>query len=782
MTKFSTQSDTRYQIVLQIFQSIYCFAESSLNVLLKHSIAQYSQGRARCLPSTPDGCEEFIASPKGSLEARNLGLHALVLEDQGWYRDAEQNYEKAFDSLRISPGPDHGITLFCQNKLASMLRHRCDYDKAVSLSKQCVEERIRISGTGALPTLLSAGTLTMALEYQGNHYSAYSLIRDALENADTTMSLPTLIPYAYLSNILADLVQECGMYDLAEALYYYVVRLAIDLYGGSHPYTLNRLSDMALMIALQGNMSGAEAMTRRALDGLEEALGTDHPHCLRSAQRLADYVRYQKRYGEASARLKGILSIQEIRPGPDHPDTLSTKSSLGAVYAQEGYLIDAARLLDEAYTGQKSRLPPKHSDMMWTYHALAGLRALKENSTKRSDEERHPELLDFLGPKSNSAARSDIQRNRHCDSAFWTKVENQVISAAMEGNQIRTRELINEHIANEADPSRIIGRAFREAAANSHRGLIISLLEIGANIDSIGGFHGTALQAASFAGSDVIVQLLLDREANVNIRGGVLDNALRAAIVGHHPNIACLLLKHSPEQEVLDSSIASAIATRQQEILLHLLQKGANPNARDSIFGTPLQQAAFTGQHEIVSLLLQHGAEVNSSAGLIGSPLHAAMATRHIRIVKQLRAAGADLPSQKSSFGFQAFGGHILGDEALLTEILLEYRSNAVKPEAQPPADRLTDDNSAPIGAERTLDFAPATNRGPQPHGLVNQVPHKRTKSSLSIGSKASRASQRSLKALQRLMKRTNQWSIKPVKRRSVKHAQSSRGPEDGVM
>jgi len=81
ITKFSTDSDSRYEIVIQSMRSMYCLAEDSVSVLLRHSLESRSQGRLRNLPTTPDGCEEFIVSTQGSLEARSLGKLALVLED-----------------------------------------------------------------------------------------------------------------------------------------------------------------------------------------------------------------------------------------------------------------------------------------------------------------------------------------------------------------------------------------------------------------------------------------------------------------------------------------------------------------------------------------------------------------------------------------------------------------------------------------------------------------------------------------------------------------------------
>src|SRR5207249_2534194 len=45
------------------------------------------------------------------------------------------------------------------------------------------------------------------------------------------------------------------------------------------------------------------------------------------------------------------------------------------------------------------------------------------------------------------------------------------------------------------------------------------------------------------------------------------------------------------------------------EIVLMLLERGADPNARSQSGGTPLHTAAFTGDHEVAGRLLARGAD-----------------------------------------------------------------------------------------------------------------------------------------------------------------------------
>ena len=677
MTKFITDSSTNYQIVMQSMRSMYCLAQDSTRVLLRHFLGSKLHGRLRNLPITPDGCEEFIVSTKGSPQARNIGRLALVSEDQGHYKKAEEKFQQAVEFFREqqSPGSDNAATLFCLNKLASLLRNRGQCKDAESYSRSCLYARIRISGKGSTPTLLTADNLVLSMRYQGRHQDAYNLLRDALENADLTV--PDEVSRVKLLDTLAKLALDCEMNDVAEALSCDVVRKSICLYGNKHPFTLNRMSDLATILARIGHISGAEAISRHALEGLEQTLGTDHPYCLKAARRLADYIRFQQRYDDASLRLKRILKTQEMRIGDHHPDTLSTMRSLGAVYALRGYLKNAEVLLDQALSGQEKCFGLEHSHTLWTPKALAGVKKLQKKRVSQEEEQR--ELLELFGPKLRSTSWHKHPRYAYKSSPFQTSIEGVMIQSVVDGDQESLRNtLIEKKVGTE-----ILGRALREAAASSQETFVRLLLNHAAPIDAQSGFHGTALQAASFAGSKAVVELLLDRKADVNQEGGVFGNAMTAAILGRHTAIVRLFLDSGCtgkiSQDILNSSMQLALRTGDVELIGQLLRAGADINAKDNLFGSPLQQVSFFGQEKLMTMLLERKADIHMRAGIFRSPLQAAIETQNELAIAQLLRAGANLRSFNDSSENSMLDGQRLGYEAALAKILLERLADSLQ-------------------------------------------------------------------------------------------------------
>lgn len=83
-----------------------------------------------------------------------------------------------------------------------------------------------------------------------------------------------------------------------------------------------------------------------------------------------------------------------------------------------------------------------------------------------------------------------------------------------------------------------------------------------------------------------------------------------------------------------------------QKIVKELLNKGVDPNQKDSGGNTPLFEAVNSGHFETVKLLLAKGANVNQSVNSGWTPLMIAVANNHHKIVTLLLNKGADANSR----------------------------------------------------------------------------------------------------------------------------------------
>ncbi|EMD61140.1 hypothetical protein COCSADRAFT_345266 [Bipolaris sorokiniana ND90Pr] len=74
-----------------------------------------------------------------------------------------------------------------------------------------------------------------------------------------------------------------------------------------------------------------------------------------------------------------------------------------------------------------------------------------------------------------------------------------------------------------------------------------------------------------------------------------------------------------------------------------LLNKGAEPNARNGRYGRAILAASMIGHEEIVEMLLEKGAEINARGGVYGDALTAAHAGRHHTVENLLVQNGAKI-------------------------------------------------------------------------------------------------------------------------------------------
>jgi ankyrin repeat protein len=129
---------------------------------------------------------------------------------------------------------------------------------------------------------------------------------------------------------------------------------------------------------------------------------------------------------------------------------------------------------------------------------------------------------------------------------------------------------------------------------------------------------------------------------------GDSEDRTRAA---HHTEILRLLLEHgAPADPFLieehgESYGRSALFTANAEETQLLLRYGANPNAEDNDYDTPLLWAVYDGDLRKAKLLLQYGADPNHE-GALGSALQIATGEnatekRNAAMIALLKKAGA---------------------------------------------------------------------------------------------------------------------------------------------
>ena len=296
-------------------------------------------------------------------------------------------------------------------------------------------------------------------------------------------------------------------------------------------------------------------------------------------------------------------------------------------------------------------------------------------------------------------SKSYIKKGQYVFHREILKDEILLYSASGNGYHNEVKKLLTTRMVN------LSRQSFMGPAANKgHKEVVQLLLENGAdpNIRNIFGY--TSLHRAIFGGKKDVVKLLLQRGAE--LFPTVKQDPARAepykteqgyAAVGHaagmgRTDIFKLLIDFG--------QISLFSAVNDEQVLIMLLNAGADPNVVGRNGVTPLHMAALWGHIGITKLLLERGALPNLASFYGETPLLCAVINGFEEVIKLLLDGGAD-PNITN----------IMRDTPLI-QAVLRGKENLVKLLMERGADR----NMADERGNTALSFARA--KGYQ--GIVN--------------------------------------------------------------
>jgi ankyrin repeat protein/outer membrane protein assembly factor BamB len=201
--------------------------------------------------------------------------------------------------------------------------------------------------------------------------------------------------------------------------------------------------------------------------------------------------------------------------------------------------------------------------------------------------------------------------------------------------------------------------ALNAAAKRDDSGFVEAMLDAGVPVNVRPG-SWSALAEAAGEGHVETVRLLLDRGANVNHKTS--GSTPLASAAGRHREVVRLLLERgadpntSADTTLWTPPIVSEARAGNEENVVAMLEKKADPNALSWMNLTPLMQAARFGHAAMVTRLVQAGADPNLAAPNGGCPLASAKRAEQRReeVESALRAAGASeekcIASAKAAF------------------------------------------------------------------------------------------------------------------------------------
>ena len=199
------------------------------------------------------------------------------------------------------------------------------------------------------------------------------------------------------------------------------------------------------------------------------------------------------------------------------------------------------------------------------------------------------------------------------------------------------------------------------------------------DINTRGGRHGSAVNAALAKQTVEIALLLLGQGADVNLMDVKGRTPLYVASTRGRRDHVELLLKYHAKVDLLNSqssksALRAAARLGEVEIARLLLHHGASVDSRDSEGWTPLQSASQYGHLDIMQLLIQSGAGVDTQDNERGTPLKTASRYGYLDTVRLLIQSGASVDTSDNDGSTALFAASQYGH---LDIVLLLIQSGA---------------------------------------------------------------------------------------------------------
>ena len=190
------------------------------------------------------------------------------------------------------------------------------------------------------------------------------------------------------------------------------------------------------------------------------------------------------------------------------------------------------------------------------------------------------------------------------------------------------------------------GTALQAASAAGHLSAVSFLIDCGADIDAQCGLHGCAVNAAADSGNDQITQVLVNAGASLSIGDEAGRMPLYLAARKGHVAVVKLLLDKGADISVANANgvtpLHVAAYSGYLEVVKLLLAKGADILVVSADEWTPLNAAADSGYLEVVKLLLDKGADISVANADGSTPLYSASLKGHVKIAEMLLNKAAD--------------------------------------------------------------------------------------------------------------------------------------------
>ena len=309
----------------------------------------------------------------------------LLLQEQGYFKEAETLENKVLDTRQRILGVEHPDTIRAMANLAITYGSLGKYIESEKLEIQVLDARIRILGVEQHPDTIDAmANLAATYRKLGKYTEAEKLQMQVLDARNRILGVEHPNTITVMANLAAT-YRKLGKYTDTEKLEMQVLDARNRILGVEHPNTITAMANLATTYRKLGKYTEAEKLDIQVLDARTEILGVEHPDTMDAIANLA--ATYQKlgKYTEAERLQMQVLDARTRILGVEHPYTITAMANLAATYRKLGKCTEAERLHMQVLDARNRILGVEHPN---TITAMAHLAATYQKLGKYTEAEK----------------------------------------------------------------------------------------------------------------------------------------------------------------------------------------------------------------------------------------------------------------------------------------------------------------------------------------------------------------------------------------------------------
>ena len=207
-------------------------------------------------------------------------------------------------------------------------------------------------------------------ETRGNSVTAREILDRAANDIGTGLAQDPDVQSQMLHE-MAGTYNNLGLHARAHELAQRALDARQSLHGADDPKTLESMTQLGLILHMEGHDADAEPLDRRALADERRVLGADDPLTLESADDLAMVLKPLGRFPEAEKLAREVVDTSTRRLGPESALTLRAQNHLASILFYEGHAADAEKVLRPALDVERRVWGSDHPETMKALAMLA---------------------------------------------------------------------------------------------------------------------------------------------------------------------------------------------------------------------------------------------------------------------------------------------------------------------------------------------------------------------------------------------------------------------------